>query len=305
LTQYLASSVASYLNELRDTAFRKIELGTYGNSDSEGSESFLFEIKTRARIYRVVEHILETDYSNIYSAEYGANGKKANHVCIKVALSPDDEDLFQNEAKVLRLLSHKSIPTFLEAIETVGSQFAIVMRFIEGIDLVSLLEKKPDGLPVGHCAWVFERLLSVLGFMHANKVIHGNIEPGNVMIRPYDHNAYLIDFKFSIIDPLRSGETYKGFTEIYSAPEVFAKKSPIPQSDLYSLAKCMIYLLGGDAEEEKFPPNTDIRFVKFIKQFLFRNPMHRPHDAWEMWKKLKYLRDEIEGKERGFKPLVL
>ncbi len=305
MTEYLASAVTSSLNELKELALKKINEGIYGKPDSEESGSYSFEIKTRNRSYRVTEHMLETDYSNLYKAEFTADDGNICHVCVKTSISVEDNDLFRNETRVLRLLSHKSLPVLLDTFMTVEGQVAVVTRFIYGIDLVSLLEKKPEGLPVEHVAWVFERLLSVLGFMHANKVIHGNIEPGNVIIRPSDHNAFLADFKFSIIDPPNTGETYKGFTETYSAPEVFAKKSPIPQSDLYSLAKCMIHLMGGNPEKDEFPSNTDIRFVKFIRQFLFSNPMHRPNDAWEMWKKLRLLRDDMFGKDRQFTPLVI
>jgi serine/threonine protein kinase len=290
---------------MRDIGLKKIELGSYGKPDEEEAESYSFEIKTHGRTYRVTEHMLETEYSNIYKAEFKAEDGNVGHVCIKIALSADDNDLFLNEARVLKLLSHKSLPVFLEMFKTVDGQVSIVTRLIEGIDLLSLREKKPQGLSEDHVMWVFERLLSVLGFMHANKVIHGNIEPGNIMIRPHDHNAFLVDFIFSIVDPLNTGMTYKGFTETYSAPEVFAKKSPIPPSDLFSLAKCMIYLLGGNPENDEFPIHMDTRIVKFIRQFLLPNPMHRPNDAWDMWKKLHLLRDAIYGRDRQFKPLVL
>lgn len=305
LIHYMASETTTTLNVLRDLARQKIEAGTYGQPEREAaSEECSFEIETRERTYRVLEHIVEGDCANLYRADYLAQDGSLEHACLKVALSAEDNDLIKNEIKVQKLLKHKSLPVFLERFKTTNGEMAVVMRYIDGLDLLAVREQRPDGLGQEHVCWIFERLLSVLGFLHANHVIHGNIEPGNIMIRPRDHNAFLIDFVFSIISPRLTSEGFKGCTDGYSPPEVYQRKAPIPPSDMYSLGKSMIFLLGGDIETNELPAGVDGRIRQFLLSFVLDNPMHRARDAWEMWDKLRDLRSVV-FENRRFVELTL
>lgn len=292
-----ASEIASRLGELRAKAADRIETGTYGDAGGGASG---FEIRTKKSLYLVTRKFMETDWSELYSARELLEGLPAGRVVLKIARSEGDEDLFRNEARALSLAQHKSLPVCREAFRTTDKRYGLALDEIDGLDLREILKRKPGGVPQDHVAWIFERLLSVIGFIHSRGIVHGNIEPGNIMVRGRDHNAFLIDFLFAALDPARTGDGFKAATPPYSPPEVYEKKPPVPASDLYALAKSMIFLLGGDPVRDELPAGVDARLGRYLKSFLFPNPAHRPRDAWEEHGRLERLRDGIFGTKRPF-----
>jgi hypothetical protein len=92
-----------------------------------------------------------------------------------------------------------------------------------------------------------------------------------------------------------SGERIKVFSEDYSHPEVAKKLAPMPHHDLYSLGKCMIYLLGGDVENNKLPSEVNIVLRKFILEFIHC----RVTDAWKKYSELREIRKKVLG-HKGF-----
>lgn len=261
------------------------------------------DVKKSAKLkigdYNIVNHLAEEDFADIYLAEKIKKDCTFEKACIKVIKDSKDNDLAENELRVLRSIQHKSIPVLVESFITPKGQVATVTKYIDATDLYELKEKYPKGVPQEHACWILERLLSVSGFMHKNDIIHGNIEPGSILVDDKIHNAYLINFIFSVIEPLNGGE-FTGCTETYSAPEVYKKEQPDATADMYSLGKCMIYLLGGDIETNQLPDSVDSKLQRFLKEFVVSDPKKRKNDAWKAWHELKALRKEIFGKEHNF-----
>lgn len=303
--KYLAGQIAGILNELNSQAKGKIEKNTYGIINAVSLSEVSFEIKTKKRKYRVYEHFMEGEYSDLYHGEFDKSKGGTEKVCIKIIRDKNDNDLLRNEIGILKSIQHKSLPVYFDEFKSTSGENGLIMRFIKGHDFISILEKYPDGLDVQHACWILERLLSVLGFMHYNKIIHGNIEPGNIIVRPSDHNVFLIDFLFSIPDAHITDETYGCFTDNYSAPETHLKKKPIPSSDLYSLGKSILFLLGGDVENNIFPKSIDKRISSFIREFLDPDPIKRAKDAWQLWHRLSDLREQVFGARHQFLELEL
>ncbi|MBP7281763.1 MAG: protein kinase [Leptospiraceae bacterium] len=304
-TRYLAGQVSGILNELNARAKKKIEKDLYGKDISPSSEEVSFEIKTKSNTYKIFEHFMEADYANLYVGEFIKPVGGLEKVCIKIIKDSADNDLLRNEIKILKSIQHKSIPVFFDEFRTTSGELGLVERFIEGFDFISILEKYPKGLAVEHVCWILERLLSVLGYLHYNKIIHGNIEPGNIIVRPSDHNVFLIDYLFAIPNANTTTETYGCYNEIYSAPEVTLKKKPIPPSDIYSLGKSILFLLGGNVEKNKFPKKLDARLAEFFSEFLESSPIKRPKDAWVLWHRLSNLREEVFGARHQFLELEI
>jgi len=210
-----------------------------------------------------------------------------------------------NEAEILKNVQHKSLPVLLDSFQLDDGRKANVMRRIEdGYDLYSLREYFPEGLNQKHVCWVLERLLSVLGFLHINNVVHGAIEPGNIIVTPENHNGFLIDFLLSIPDAASHNAKYVAVND-YSAPEIRAGVKPHPSSDMYSLGKSMVYLIGGDEKTLEFPSDVDPTIVRFIRGFLKSDPAKRANDAWKYYHKLRKLRDELFGADRPFEELKI
>lgn len=237
----VAEEATKLLTKFYREAQEKIKGGIYGRRIKEEQNRFI--IKTLKREYIITSVIGEGDLSIVYKGEYISDGNCINTVAVKV-FSTDFGDLAQNELRILKIWESESItqskhlPILIDRFKTVDGNLGLVLRWIDGYDMYSVREKYKEGVDRKHVVWMFSRLLSVLGYIHNKGIIHGNIEPGHFMIRPKDHNGWLIDWSYAI----RDGEKFRIYNEDFSAPEVKEKKSPLPSSDLYSAGKLMIYI---------------------------------------------------------------
>jgi len=303
----IADNITKMLNYLRMEAEKKIGRGLYGRAVESESHEPECIITTAKREYRVIRYLIRGDDSDIYHAEFDDPDDRfmpVKNAVIKIADNPSKNHLIKNEVQVLKILSHQSLPELVDDLLLPEERKrAVITRMIDGHDLYQIRESFPDGLDERHTVWVFERLLSVLGFLHYHAILHGNIEPGNIMMRGRDHNAFLLDFNYSLVEPGK-GEALEIVNTEYTAPEVFEHKAPHPASDMYSLGRCMIYLLGGEAEKERIPDRVDRRIVRFLEGFLIRNPGRRANDAWKMYSALSDLRLKIFGARHEFYPFI-
>lgn len=293
LTTHMAEEISGTINEMYNLAVDIINNGCKPKKPEVRTP--ILTIQTKRDTYTIYEHYIEGEYANIFKGT-----SDTDNICVKIVHDPKDNELLKNEAKIMKKLNHKSLPVFLDMFKTSDRTLGIVMKEIDGFDLSEVLEKYPDGLPERHAAWVLDRLLSVLGFMHINKVLHGNIEPTNIMIRPRDHNAFLIDFLFSLDEPVESEEKFKIYLDSYSHPDVLKKKAPMPHHDLASLGRCMIYLLGGDPDSFQLPSGISLSFKRFILEIAYGHV----RDAWKRHAELRHLRKEILG-HKGFIELAM
>lgn len=288
------------LHQLYNSALQKVSTGTYGKNVDDSSSFF---IETAKRPYFINETIAEGDLATVYGG-HCRGGEDAGQVAIKVAEDSQDNDLLKCELRILKLLHSeastysKHLPILLDEFKTTQGQVGIVMRKIDGYDFYSIRDKYPEGIPQNHVIWIFRRALSVLGYAHSKGIIHGNIEPAHIMVRPRDHNVYLIDWCYAIYKPATTGQGFKCINEDYSPPEVGEGKPPIPASDLYSLGKCMVYLLGGDINSLEMPASVDDKIQRFIKFFCRSSPLQRAQDAWQMYGELDRLRKEVFGSHK-------
>lgn len=304
----IADNITKMLNYLRMEAEKKISRGIYGKAAESESHESECVIATSRREYRVTRYLVRGDDSDVYLAEYDDPDDRivpVKKAVIKIADDPSKNSLIDNEVRLLKLMNHQSLPELLDhLLMPEDRRKAVITRMIDGYDLYQIRESFPDGLEARHMVWVFERLLSVLGFLHYHAVLHGNIEPGNIMIRGRDHNAFLLDFNYCLTEPGK-GEILEVVNTEYTAPEVYDRKPPHPASDLYSLARCMIYLLGGDVERDHMPSHVDRRIVRFIEGFLVRNPGRRANDAWKLYSALSDLRLQVFGARHEFYPFTM
>jgi Protein kinase domain/CHAT domain len=261
-------------------------------------------IPTERGRYRILSILAQGDLTTVYEGVQIHSDEKLKRVAVKIADCPADNDLLQNEVKILKLFreeSHvqaKHLPILVDCFKTSSGQWGTVLELIEGFDFDSIREKYSNGVPQVHVVWILQRALSVLGFAHSKGIIHANIDPTHLIVQPLNHNVYLIDWSYALICPAKTAQTFKCFNAEYSAPEVAERNLPLPSSDLYSLGKTAIYLLRGDLVTNALPDSVDRRLSRFIQFFLRDSCYQRAQDAWEMYQELKYLRKEIFGEHQ-------
>lgn len=173
-----------------------------------------------------------------------------------VAASAEDAALFEEcrerflrEAKALVLLSRATenrggivrVQTYFEAH---GTCF-LVMDYLEGANLASVLRQHPDGLSAARLHSVLQQLLASVRVVHQAGLMHRDIKPANIILRD-DDSVVLIDFGATRETTNRQAT---GFTQIYSGgyapPEQMLGLPQAEFSDIYAIGAVGYRALGG------------------------------------------------------------
>jgi serine/threonine protein kinase len=148
------------------------------------------------------------------------------------------------EAAVLFTIKSRHLPQVYDAFEANG-RFYLVMQLIEGETLLQLVKQR--GRPCSEqevLNWLLP-VMAVLQELHSRNpaVMHRDIKPGNIILTP-DQTAVLVDFGLiKLYDPNSDTHTLiRAVSEGFSPIEQYIGKT-CPQSDIYSLAATMYFLL--------------------------------------------------------------
>lgn len=293
--KYIASEAFSILNRLYKLGLEELEEGCYElvqPAQFYKNKEPLFALEVAGKQYQFYECVFEGEVAYLFRGL-----EKDNVIYLKLAMDPQDNELIQTEYDVLSRVQHQSLPYVEQKLKINGVQ-GFIMREIEGITMLELLEEYSRGIPATHVMWMLERLFSVVGFLHSNCVVHGNIKPENIIIHKKTHNVSLVGLSFCIPEANTEKAKYQISNEIYTAPEVKNGLRVEPSTDIYSLGKIAIKLLGGNVYNNGMPVNVDERIRKFIQQMVAEKPSQRPSDAWKLWTEWRNLRTEVFGSQR-------
>jgi Protein kinase domain len=157
-------------------------------------------------------------------------------------------ELAEREATVLAALSHPGLPRYIEHFEEDGALY-LVMEKIEG-ETLAARRKRGQALSHEQVVRFLVDAAACLRYLHghAPPIVHRDIKPGNVILRP-DGTYCLVDFG-SVRDRLKpeGGSTVVG-TFGYMAPEQFQGRAR-PGSDVYAVAATALSLLTGREPED-------------------------------------------------------
>jgi len=177
----------------------------------------------------------------------GIDTSEANRTCaIKETydVTPSARRQALTEAGILFTVRSKHLPQIYDAFEANG-RFYLVMQLIEGQNLQQLLETRGRSCSQQEViAWLLP-IMQVLQELHSRTpaIIHRDIKPGNIILTP-DQAAVLVDFGLTkLYDPHSNTQTIiKAVSPGFSPIEQYVGKTS-PQSDIYSLAATMYFLL--------------------------------------------------------------
>jgi len=155
--------------------------------------------------------------------------------------SPEATRAFIREASVLVQLDHPGIVRVLDAFEAHGT-FFIVMPWLAGATLRIHIDA---GLPFGadEIMQMAEEALDALVAMHGAGLVHRDVKPSNILIRP-SGRLVLIDFGIACQRdvPVMEGERKFVGSPSYASPEQILGRPLDGRSDVYSLG-CTLYEL--------------------------------------------------------------
>lgn len=227
--------------------------------------------------FRVLEFIAEGALGKTYKGEHVLTGFP---VCVKHCseVSPQHARVFIEESQAMWDLRHFSIPAVRTITRLDDGSIAIIMSYIPGLTLTQIVEKT-GRLDPEHVAWITERLLNVLMYMHYNSVVHGDVKPDNIIIQTESHTVVLVDFGLAAIKPRKDSKS-KGWNDYFSPSELIGGLTPLPESDFYSLGMTMIFALGGGFEhvvKKEVPRQVPDPLCAFIKHLIVRDVLARPN----------------------------
>lgn len=263
-----------------------------------------FALTIADRGYALERVLAQGDVATIYRGRCTAGANGGAEVVAKVAQEVADNSFILAEIQALKLLhsgegaQRKQLPAVLDVFSDPSGRAGLVLPWLEGYDGAALRERFSGGVPPEHVIWIGRRMLSVIGFAHNLGVLHGNIEPAHIVVRARDHHVALIDWCYAIVEPARTHQGFRVYNPLYSGPEVAEKKPPIPASDLYSIGRVMLHLLGGDLQTGDMPDSVDAKLQRFVRYLTRTSPLQRAQDAWEMFSELGRLRGQIYGPHR-------
>ena len=145
---------------------------------------------------------------------------------------------FLKEPRMAASLDHPNVIPIYEAGEHDG-QLYLAMRYVEGSDLKSVLEREGK-LPPERAIGILAQVASALDAAHRRGLVHRDVKPANILLDE-DGHVYLTDF--GITKQLGGASTDTGQmvgTLDYLAPEQIRGETVDGRTDCYSLA-CVLY----------------------------------------------------------------
>lgn len=293
-------------------AEEKRKAGLYGVSDRS------LVLRTKKREYRLNGAYHQRGIYACYPGVYEENGLNFP-ITIKLVCDSSNNDLAQNEAAALQTLANgksarkfwpyvpRLLDSFLYEVDGVDYQANVFERAQGWYSLVAVRKAYPDELDPRDMAWMWRRLLVALGFAHINGLLHGAVLPENVSILPEKHGLMLAEWSFSLSNAWVSDLTLSAIDPAYASwypPEVHARETPVPGTDITMAARCMIYLLGGDPMTGACPDTVPFFLRSFFKGCTLPDKKARPQDAWALLEEFDDLIRRYWG-ERKFRPFVI
>jgi serine/threonine protein kinase len=178
---------------------------------------------------------------------------------------------FMREAKTLSSLHHPHIVPVLSYGKKDDLSY-IVMPYLPGGTLSSRIQAKRKPLPFTEITRYAHQLASALDYAHAQRVVHRDIKPGNVLLDA-DGNVFLSDFGIArffesspdvlstvSISLTSTGEVFG--TPSYMAPELFRGELAEPTADVYALGVMLYQLVTGRVPfQGKGPLDVGIKHI--------------------------------------------
>jgi Tol biopolymer transport system component/predicted Ser/Thr protein kinase len=196
--------------------------------------------------YEIVELIGQGGMGEVYRAH---DSRLNRDVALKVSQSQFSER-FTREARVIASLNHPNICHLYD----VGPDY-LVMELVEGPTLSDRMKQGP--LPVDEALAIARQIADALDYAHEKGVIHRDLKPGNVKIRP-DGGVKVLDFGLAKVggapaDPEHSPTLTVGMTEAgvivgtagYMSPEQARGREVDKRADVWAFGVVLYEMLTG------------------------------------------------------------
>ncbi len=210
--------------------------------------------------YKLVKCIGEGSSAVVFKADDIRTGRP---VAVKVLKPEHAKDVksvksFENECKVISMLSHDSIVRVVDVSIGAYSKY-IVMEYIDGITMRKYMDGR-GALSFEEIMDFCEQILLGLEHAHSKGIIHRDIKPQNIMLLPRGE-VKITDFGIAQFND--EAQTFladrAAGTAYYISPEQAAGGEIDVRSDIYSLGVLMYEMATGRVPFEGKDPITVIK----------------------------------------------
>ncbi|XP_054448944.1 mitogen-activated protein kinase kinase kinase 14 [Pteronotus mesoamericanus] len=227
-------------------------------------------------------------------------------------------DMFRAEelTSCAGLTSPRIVPLYGAVKE--GPWVNIFMELLEGGSLGQLIKQK-GCLPEDRALYYLGQALEGLEYLHARRILHGDVKADNVLLSNDGSRAALCDFGHAVClrpdglgNSLLTGDYIPG-TETHMAPEVVMGKPCDTKVDVWSSCCMMLHMLNGChpwtqyfrgplclkiASEpppvREIPPSCAPLTAQALEEGLRKEPVRRA-SAVELWRKVSLALQHVGG----------
>jgi Protein kinase domain len=214
--------------------------------------------------YRIEARVGRGGMGEVYRAEQLSLGRKVALKILRPDLAADDgfRRRFLRESRIAAGIDHPNVIPVYEAGEDDGLLY-IAMRYVEGMDLATVLEREGRLHPARTMA-ILSQVAHALDAAHARGLVHRDVKPANVLLPAAgggSEHCYLCDFglikEMDAAAALTATDQFVGSVP-YVAPEQIEGREIDGRTDVYSLGCVVFHCLSGSAP---YQGETDVEVV--------------------------------------------
>lgn len=241
-------------------------------------------------------------------------------VIVKLLRDRHDIDLFDNEWKSLQTLQRSDAPgadNFTTLIpepinhgDITGGSHAgrrvNVFRWASGFHHAfdEVLQAYPQGIPPMASIWIWRRILEVLSFIHRSGMAHGAVLPSHLLVQENEHGIRLVGYSCAGHFGEKLRTISNRFESFYPQP-TRSRSTLTAQLDLTMSARCMVAILGGNAQTGSLPVTVPAQLAGIVQRIALTDPTGTPHeDAWTIREELGEIAKQVFGPPQ-FIPIVM
>lgn len=275
--------------------------------------------------YSLEKFIGEGGIASIYSGVDVTNGEKVAVKILRGEWSSDPEIVlkFLAEGSALARIKEAAPEACVPRLSRSGREGNrpdghpyLSMEFVAGETLARILERRKQ-LDLRETIWIAHGVATTLAHAHAVGIVHRDLSPENLLIRPADpelssadseslagRQIVLVDFGIAAFVGPGDRQLDLSVTgkPAYMSPEQRSMLPPTPASDLFSLGVLLVQMLTGTLRADHASTRLalestlaaravaipmDLEFL--VLELLQEEPSHRPGSAREVARRLESL----------------